>query len=126
ASVCMKRYWDDTSSMSYLRTILEQALTDNGRGYVNGSIKNRIPNTTSICFPGIKAATLLTKIPQIALATGSACSSALPSPSHVLKAMGMSEDECYSSVRFSLGRSTHKDEILTTIATLNSFFDASV
>ncbi len=106
-----KKYWDDTSVMSSLRTLLEQMLTSNGRGYVNGSIKNRLPNTTNICFPGNKADTMLVKLPRLALATGSACSSALPEPSHVLQAMGLTDEEAFASIRFSLGRFTTHEEI---------------
>ena len=111
AELCVERYWEDTSHISKLRTMLEQMLTYNGKGYVNGSIKNRLPNTSNILFPGLKAASLITKIPNIAVATGSACSSALPEPSHVLKAMGLSDEEAYSSVRFSIGRSTTQQDI---------------
>ena len=111
SELAMDRYWEDTSRISSLRTLLEQLLTTNGRGYVNGAIKNRLPNTTNIFFPGLKAGNLLTKIPRLAVATGSACSSALPEPSHVLKAMGLSENEAFAAIRFSLGRETSEMEI---------------
>lgn len=106
-----ENYWENSSRLSALRTLLEQILTTNGRGYVNGSVRNRIMNTTNIYFPGIKAEMLLTKIPELAVATGSACSSALPEPSHVLKAMGLNDREAYASIRFSLGRMTTETEI---------------
>lgn len=113
ASLCAEKYWEDMTHLSEMRTLLEQMLTTNGRGYVNGSIKNRIPNTTNLCFPGIRASELISKIPQLAMATGSACSSALPEPSHVLKAMGLTDADCYSSVRLSVGRNTTREEIMT-------------
>lgn len=113
ASLCVEKYWEDMTLLSEMRTLLEQMLTTNGRGYVNGSIKNRIPNTTNICFPGIKASELISKVPTLSMATGSACSSALPEPSHVLKAMGLSDADCYSSVRLSVGRITTREEIMT-------------
>ncbi len=113
-----KKYWEDTSVMSSLRTVLEQMLTTNGSGYVNGSIKDRLPNTTNICFPGIKADTMLVKLPQLAIATGSACSSTLPEPSHVLKAMGLTDEEVYASIRFSLGRFTTQEEIKEAVNTI--------
>ena len=111
AEICMANYWDETSRYSKLRTILEQSLDHNGMGYVNGDTRNRIPNTSNIYFPGIKASMLITALPSVALATGSACSSALPEPSHVLKAMGLSEVEAFSSIRLSIGRFTLPDEI---------------
>ena len=60
----------------------------------------------------------MSKTPTIAVATGSACSSAIASPSHVLKAMGLSDEMAYASVRFSLGKNNTQEEI---IATLNSY-----
>ncbi|MDQ3051333.1 MAG: cysteine desulfurase [Bacteroidota bacterium] len=104
-------YWENTSGISALRTLLEQQLTTNGIGYVNGSIKNRLPNTSNILFPGIKADQLLIKLPGLAVSTGSACSSALPEPSHVLKAMGRNNEEAFASVRFSLGKETTREQI---------------
>ncbi len=75
-------------------------------------MKDRLPNTSNICFHGIKAASLLSALPNLALATGSACSSALPEPSHVLTALGLTESESFASVRFSLGRYTTEAEIM--------------
>jgi cysteine desulfurase len=112
AELATSRYWEDTAHMSRLRTLAEQLLTSNGMGYVNGSIKNRIPNTTNITLPGLIAEKLISQLPQIAIATGSACSSALPEPSHVLTAMGISNAEAYSSIRISIGRITTEAEII--------------
>jgi cysteine desulfurase len=103
--------WDESARLSLLRSKLEQALTERDSATVNGSIKNRLPNTTNICFHGMNAANLIKKYPDIAMATGSACSSAVPEPSHVLMAMGLKEEDAYSSLRFSLGRFTTADEI---------------
>lgn len=112
AEVCIRRYWDDSSMISKLRTLLEQILTDDGFGYINGSVRNRIYNTTNICFPGIRASELMTRLPEIEFSSGSACSSALPAPSHVLTAMGLTEEQAYSSVRFSLGRMNSMEAVL--------------
>lgn len=70
---------------------------------VNGVDAPRVPNTTNIRFPGIDAMSLVASLDQkgVACSVGSACSSARPVPSHVLTAMGLSETEAYSSVRFS-------------------------
>ena len=106
-----KNWWEESSRLSILRTTLEQAFTISCVASINGTIKNRLPNTSNLCFHGIKAEELLHKMPEIALATGSACSSALPEPSHVLLSMGLSDDDAYSSIRFSLGRFTTEDEI---------------
>ena len=111
AKLAKERQWDDSTRISKLRTLLEQLLTTNGMGHVNGDIRNRLPNTTNIYFPGIQASRLITALPFLSVATGSACASALPQPSHVLKAMGFTDDQAYSSIRFSLGRMTTESEI---------------
>ncbi len=106
--------WDDGDRLSRLRTLLEQSLLDLGNAFVNGSQKQRLPHVTNMAFAGIKADKLIALLPHIALAMGSACTSALPEPSHVLKAMGR-EQYANSSVRFSLGRFTTQQEIETVI-----------
>src|ERR1700739_1865787 len=110
--------WDDAQKLSMLRTLLEQRLLDLGHVFVNGSQKQRLPHITNLAFAGIKADKLIAQLPHIALAMGSACTSALPEPSHVLKAMGR-EQYANSSVRFSLGRFTTKEEIETVIKQLS-------
>jgi cysteine desulfurase len=113
-----KNLWEESGRISILRSKLEQALTDTDKATVNGNIKNRLSNTTNICFHGVKADLLIKNLPGIAVATGSACTSALPEPSHVLMAMGLTEEDAYSSVRFSLGRFTTETEIGHVIETI--------
>lgn len=103
--------WDDGSRISKLRTRLEQALTENNNAFINGSTRNRLFNTTNICFKNISAADFIGKFKNISVATGSACTSAINEPSHVLRAMGLNDKEAQSSIRFSLGRLTTKEEI---------------
>lgn len=113
-----EKLWDDGSRISKLRTILEQAITENNNAFINGSTKNRIFNTTNICFKNITAADFIAKFKNIAISTGSACTSATNEPSHVLRAMGLTEKEAQSSIRFSLGRNTTMEEIENVIAQL--------
>ncbi len=108
--------WEDSARISRLRTKLEQALCDLPNTFINGSTKNRIFNTTNICFLGNRSETMISKIPHIAIAMGSACTSAIAEPSHVLKAMGLTEEEAYSSLRFSLGKQTTEEEIEDVIS----------
>jgi cysteine desulfurase len=103
--------WEDAVRISKLRTRLEQLLCDLPNVFINGSIKNRLFNTTNIIFQGIRSESLINKIPTIAVAMGSACTSAIAEPSHVLKAMGFNDEGSYSSVRFSLGKFTTIEEI---------------
>lgn len=114
AELCQIELMEISGTISILRTRLEQALCDLGAS-INGNIKHRLPNTTNLNFPNRKADELMKALPKIAMATGSACSSALPEPSHVLTAMGLNQKEAYSSIRFSLGRFTTGEEIETTI-----------
>lgn len=103
--------WDDSVRISRLRTRLEQQLCDIGNVYINGSIKNRLFNVSSITFQGIRSEQLINKLPNLAVAMGSACTSAVAAPSHVLKAMGLSDEDSYGTVRFSLGKYTTAEEV---------------
>ena len=78
---------------------------------VNGNRRFRLPNTTNISFAGVDGELLLMSLNEVAVSNGSACTSASTEPSHVLKAMGLSDDLAYSSVRFSLGRFTTEAEV---------------
>lgn len=71
----------------------------------------RLANTTNIAFPGLNARALLRALGDVAVSTRAACASAQSGPSHVLKAMGLTDDIAYSSIRFSLGRFTTETEI---------------
>lgn len=113
-TIASDEMWDDSQKLSMLRTLLEQSLLDLGNVFINGSIKNRLAHVTNIALGGIKADKLITQIPTIEVSMGSACTSALPEPSHVLKAMGR-EKFADSSVRFSLGKYTTEEEIKTAI-----------
>ncbi|MBO0933084.1 cysteine desulfurase family protein [Fibrella aquatilis] len=70
---------------------------------VNGSRAHRLPNTTNLAFPNVDGEALLMSLNEIAVSNGSACTAASTDPSHVLKALGLSDDLAYASVRFSLG-----------------------
>jgi len=95
-----------------LRDYLERQLAGNiPEVIVNGHNAQRLDNTSNIAFRHIKSAELMTALPQIALSSGSACSSGLLDPSHVLKAMGSSHEDAFSSVRFSLSKYTTQQEI---------------
>jgi cysteine desulfurase len=112
--------WDDAARISRLRTILEQQLCDLDNVFVNGSIKDRLFNLSNLTFKGIRAETIIKQFPTIALAMGSACSSAIAEPSHVLKAMGLSDDEAYASIRFSLGKYTTQQEVQEVVDSIRS------
>ena len=116
--IAKQEMWDDAVRISKLRARLEQQLCSLENIFINGSTRNRLFNTTNICFQGIRSETIIKKISNIAVAMGSACTSAISEPSHVLKAMGLSDDDSYSSIRFSLGKHTTTEEIDEVVGTL--------
>lgn len=103
----------DSERISALRDELENELLKIQGAFVNGNKENRIFNTTNICFPNLDANVLIGRMKNIAVSNGSACTSTVVEPSHVLTAMGLSEDEAFGSIRFSLGRYSTKEEILS-------------
>ncbi|MES2591140.1 MAG: aminotransferase class V-fold PLP-dependent enzyme [Bacteroidota bacterium] len=117
--IAKQEMWEDAVRISKLRTKLEQHLCDLKDVFINGSTKNRLFNVSNLCFPGVRSETLIKKLPAIAVAMGSACTSAIAKPSHVLKAMGLSDEDTYSSIRFSLGKYTTVTEIDEVIDVMN-------
>lgn len=113
----------DSMDQSRLRTLLEQSLTHQGNVFINGNIKDRLCNTTNLMFKDLKSEEMIKDIRPVAVAAGSACTSAMQQPSHVLKAMGLNDDESYASVRFSLGRFTTEEEINYTIEKVKSILN---
>ena len=105
--------WDYAMHTSRLRTIVEQYLELYCGSRINGSMKNRLPNTVNILIPGIKSERLIKQLSDVGISTGSACSSAIAKPSHILKAMGLSDEEVGASIRISIGKSSTQEEILS-------------
>ena len=79
--------------------------------HVNGPTEGRLPGNWNISIPGIGAEKLILAARSLCISSGAACASAQQGPSHVLKAMGFSDDRCHSSLRFGLGRFTTADEV---------------
>lgn len=77
----------------------------------NGSAEHGLAGCLNVTFPGIDAEDLLLDLPELALATGSACSTGAPGPSHVLLAMGRTPEQAHASIRFGLGRGTTDDDV---------------
>jgi cysteine desulfurase len=92
---------------------------------VNGDIANRLPGNANICFHGIEAETLLLALDLqgICASVGSACSAGSLEPSHVLMAMGLSEENARSSMRFSFGTETSEDQVECTVKALKQIID---
>ncbi len=103
---------DESARLAGLRDRLEHALTSRLDAVtVNGDPDRRLPNTLNASFAGVDGAALLVGLKEVAVASGSACTSADPRPSHVLIAMGRPKELANASIRFSLGRSNTADEV---------------
>ncbi len=107
----------EAARLAPLRDRLEtQILSTIAGSHRNGNQSARLPQTTNISFAGVDGEMLLMSLNRIAVSSGSACTSALVEPSHVLKAIGVSDDLAHASVRFSLGRSNTDIDIDVTIS----------
>lgn len=114
-----ERLWDYALHTSRWRTFFEQMIcVEHKLGRINGSTRYRLPNTTNITFHQTQTSKLMTALPDMAFSAGSACSSALDLPSHVLNAMGLTLEEIRSSARFSFGIHTTEEEVKIAIARL--------
>jgi cysteine desulfurase len=112
---------DDAARLSKLRDKLENALTQIEESYVNGNVEHRLPHVANISFKHVEGEGLLMGFNKnIALSSGSACTSASLEPSYVLKALGLGDDLAHSSLRFGLGRFTTEEQIDYTIEQISS------
>jgi len=106
----------DTERVSKLRDKLENALKQIDETYVNGNPAHRLPHVSNISFKYVEGEGLMMGFNKdIALSSGSACTSASLEPSYVLKALGLGDDLAHSSLRFGLGRYTTEEQIDYTI-----------
>ncbi len=106
----------EAKRLSALRDKLEAGLLQVEEAYVNGNREHRLPHTTNISFKYVEGEGLMMGFNKnIALSSGSACTSASLEPSYVLKALGLGDDLAHSSLRFGLGRFTTEDQIDYTI-----------
>lgn len=98
-----------------LRNKLESELLKLQNTSLNGDLAKRIYNTTNICFQGQDANVLIGRMRNIAVSNGSACTSAIFEPSHVLKSMGLSNDDALASLRFSLGKYNTMEDVAIVV-----------
>jgi cysteine desulfurase len=105
----------DTQRIIKMRDRLENALLTMEESYLNGSKEHRLPHTTNISFKYVEGEGLMMAIKDIAVSSGSACTSASLEPSYVLKSLGLDDELAHSSLRFGLSRYTTDEEIDFTI-----------
>ncbi len=107
---------EESRRLSALRDKLEAGLLQVEEAYVNGNREHRLPHTTNISFKYVEGEGLMMGFNKnIALSSGSACTSASLEPSYVLKALGLGDDLAHSSLRFGLGRWTTEEQVDYTI-----------
>lgn len=102
---------EEALRLAGLRDQLEKGLLRIAQVSSNGNREHRLPHVSNLTFPGVKGDLLMARMKEVAVSSGSACTSASTEPSHVLKAMGLSDEEVLASLRFSLGRFTDEKDI---------------
>jgi cysteine desulfurase len=114
--LCSLEMVSDNERIRTLRDKLENGLLSLEGSMVNGNIRQRLSQVSNISFKYADSEALMLGLSKnIAVSSGSACTSASLEPSHVLKALGLSDDLAHSSIRFGLGRFTTEEEIDYTI-----------
>jgi len=114
--ICVNEMEEETKRVSKLRDKLQTELLKVEESYLNGDKDHKLPHVTNISFKYVEGEGLLMGFNKnIALSSGSACTSASLEPSYVLKALGLGDDLAHSSLRFGLGRFTSEDQIDYTV-----------
>jgi len=114
--ISMNEMAAEAARLSVMRDRLEQGLLELEEAYVNGNVEHRLPHVANISFKYVEGEGLMMGFNKnIALSSGSACTSASLEPSYVLKALGLGDDLAHSSLRFGLGRFTTDEQIDYTI-----------
>ena len=109
----------ENARVKKLRDRLLAGLTDIEATFVNGDLEHRVPHNLNISFAYVEGESLIMAIKDIAVSSGSACTSASLEPSYVLRALGRNDELAHSSIRFTIGRFTTEEEIDYTIALLH-------
>jgi cysteine desulfurase len=112
AEICQKEMPEESVRMRTLRDRLKDGLFARlDELYINGSMEHRLPNNLNVSFAFVEGESLLMGINDIAVSSGSACTSATLEPSYVLKALGVGEDLAHTSIRFGLGRFNTQEDV---------------
>ncbi len=110
--IAKKELAEEAKRMAYLRDKLkDRLLASLDECYINGTMEHRLPNNLNISFAYVEGESLLMGINDVAVSSGSACTSATLEPSYVLKALGAGDDLAHSSIRFGLGRFNTEEEV---------------
>ena len=109
--ICHNEMAQDTARIIAMRNRLEASLSELEESYINGNIEHRLPHVSNMSFKYVEGEGLIMGVKNIAVSSGSACTSASLEPSYVLKALGLDDELAHSSLRFGLSRFTTDEEI---------------
>jgi cysteine desulfurase len=109
--LCRLEMESESVRLAALRDKLETTLNKMEESYVNGNTQHRLPHVANISFKYVEGEGLMMAMSDLAVSSGSACTSASLEPSYVLKSLGLSDDLAHSSIRYGLGRFTTEAEI---------------
>ena len=109
--LCGLEMEEEAKRLSALRDKLQNSLLELEESYVNGNMEHRLPHVANISFKYVEGEGLMMAMKDLAVSSGSACTSASLEPSYVLKSLGLSDDLAHSSIRFGLGRFTTEEEV---------------
>lgn len=117
SELCQKEMAEETKRLEALRNRLKDGILSGlDDVFINGSMENRLPQSLNISFAHVDGESLTMGINDVAVSSGSACTSANIEPSYVLKALGLSDDMAHSSIRFGLGRFNTEEEVDYVVA----------
>lgn len=111
---------EEAQSLTRLRDYFWQGLCELPGVQLNGDPLARIPANLNICFEGVENEALMMAMPELMVSVGSACNSMIQESSHVLRALGLSDAQAYSSIRFSIGRFTTLQELDEALAMIKT------
>jgi cysteine desulfurase len=110
--LCQQEMAEESAKLSKLRDRLKESIMSRlDETYINGSLEHRLPHNINISFAYVEGESLLMGINDVAVSSGSACTSATLEPSYVLKALGVGEDLAHTSIRFGIGRFNTQEEV---------------
>ena len=104
-------FGEENARIRRLREKLLEGVRDMEEIYVNGDLENRVAHNLNISFNFVEGESLIMAIKDVAVSSGSACTSASLEPSYVLRALGRNDELAHSSIRFSIGRFTTEEEV---------------
>ncbi|MGE5648134.1 MAG: IscS subfamily cysteine desulfurase [Acidobacteriota bacterium] len=111
-AICEREMAEEAVRLAGLRDRLkDRLLAELDEVYINGSMEHRLPGNLNMSFAYVEGESLLMGISDVAVSSGSACTSATLEPSYVLKALGVGDDLAHTSIRFGLGRFTTQEEV---------------